>query len=173
MAMGEPKCAGCGADIISGVEHRCQICPDCDGLRRRIRTLEDTNDANCRVMAHLEKQLAAADKSYYRARTILDLLLKYKSASLHQNMCPEDDTCRCDAVKMVNLVMEGYEPKPVAQPVETPFSEEDLALLRSSPFEGPTEPWLKDHIQTCKGCCPCCGNHCPEYDGTSCGASRK
>jgi hypothetical protein len=30
-----------------------------------------------------------------------------------------------------------------------------------------------DHYDECKGCCPDCGEHCPEEGGTSCGASPK
>lgn len=29
------------------------------------------------------------------------------------------------------------------------------------------------HAEECEGCCPCCHEHCPETDGTSCGAVPK
>ena len=28
---------------------------------------------------------------------------------------------------------------------------------------------LRKHKETCEGCCPSCGDHCPEIGGTSCG----
>lgn len=27
----------------------------------------------------------------------------------------------------------------------------------------------EEHLRTCRGCCPCCGGHCSEFDGVSCG----
>lgn len=29
------------------------------------------------------------------------------------------------------------------------------------------------HILECEGCCPCCGEHCPEDGGVSCGGPGK
>lgn len=36
---------------------------------------------------------------------------------------------------------------------------------------GPTNRVLEEdkHRTQCKGCCPDCGDHCPEFGGTSCG----
>ena len=40
---------------------------------------------------------------------------------------------------------------------------------------GPTKRVLEDdkHRAECKGCCPDCGDHCPEFGGTSCGGGPR
>jgi len=41
MPLGEPRCPGCGAEIVSGVAHSCNrlVCPDCAGMRREMESL--------------------------------------------------------------------------------------------------------------------------------------
>lgn len=90
---------------------------DYEDDRRAILSEQCASDEkHCACVPDLRRRIAEFEERLQKAQVVIDFL--YDGFSLHDENCPEDDTCDCGLAQLCNDVMHDYDGNEFTPPTE-------------------------------------------------------